>query len=146
MMRTLMKCAVVLFLLSIVGLTARAQPVDAVVAGSGGGFTGMVTAYKIFMDGKVYKGKGVAEIQYTECAKIRKAKAKKLIRRAAETLGTAGEFNAPGNQYYFLTAVQGGKENKATWGAADQPAPEALKTLYQDVQGVVTGLSYRPIP
>jgi len=106
----------------------------------------MANAYKIFMDGKVYKGKGVAEIQYTECARIRKAKARKLIRCATQTLSSAGEFNAPGNQYFFLITVQQGKENKTTWGAADRPVPEALKNLYQEVQGMVSALTYRPIP
>jgi hypothetical protein len=88
----------------------------------------------------------VAEIQYTECAKIRKAKAKKLIHRATQALKDVGEFNAPGNQYYFLTTVLQGTETKTTWGAADRPAPATLKDLYQEVQGVAASLTYRPIP
>ena len=141
-----MKWFSALFFLLCVCLTGRAQQGDALIAGSGGGFTGMVNAYKIFADGKVYKGKGMTEIQYTECAKIRKAKARKLVRRATQTLNDAGELNAPGNQYYFITTVQSGKENKATWGAADRPVPYALKDLYHEVQGMVTGLTYSPIP
>ena len=146
MMTTLMKWAFVLFFLLSTCLTLCAQQGDMLIAGSGGGFTGMANAYKVFIDGKVYKGTGVAGIQYTECAKIRRSKAKKIIQRAAQALSAAGEFSAPGNQYYFLTVVEQGKEMKATWGAADRPVPDALKTLYQEVQGMVAGLSYRPIP
>jgi uncharacterized lipoprotein YehR (DUF1307 family) len=141
-----MKCACVLLLSLCNFLTARAQQGDALIAGSGGGFTGMANAYKIFTDGKVYKGSGVAEIQYTACAKIRKAKAKKLIHRATQTLKDAGEFNAPGNQYYFLTIILQEKETKVTWGAPDRPTPGALKDLYQEVQGIAARLTYRPIP
>ena len=140
-----MKCTCVLFFLLAACVTTWAQSGDGLIAGSGGGFTGMVTAYKIFLDGKVYKGKGVAEIQYTACASIRKGKARKLIRRATHTLNTAGEFDAPGNQYYFLTLVQSGKENKVTWGAADRPAPDSLRNLYQEVQGMAAGLKYKPL-
>ena len=141
-----MKCACVLFFLLGACLASRAQPGDVLITGSGGGFTGMVNAYKIFADGKVYRGKGVTEIQYTECAGLRKAKARKLIRQAAQTLSHVGELNAPGNQYYFLTSLQQGKEIKVTWGAAGQPVPEALKKLYQEVQGLVAGLEYRAMP
>jgi hypothetical protein len=143
---TPMKSVCVVFLLFGCLLTAHAQQGDALIAGSGGGFTGMVTVYKIFADGKVYKGKGVAEIQYTECAKIRKTKAKKLMHRATQTMKDVAEFNAPGNQYYFLTTVLQGKETKATWGAADRPAPAPLKDLYQEVQAMAAGLTYHPMP
>jgi hypothetical protein len=141
-----MKRVCVLFFLLGACITTRAQPGDVLMAGSGGGFTGMVNAYKIFVDGKVYRGKGVTEVQYTECATLRKAKARKLIRRAAQAVSDVGEFNAPGNQYYFLTAIQQGKETKVTWGAADRPVPDVLKNLYQEVQEMVAGLKYRPIP
>ena len=143
---TPMKSLCVLFLLFAGLLAAHAQQGDALIAGSGGGFTGMVTAYKIFTDGKVYMGRGVAEIRYTECAKIRKAKAKKLLRRATQTLKDIAELNAPGNQYYFLATILQGKETKATWGAADGPAPAPLKDLYQEVQEMAASLTYRPIP
>jgi hypothetical protein len=133
-----------LLLLGIIPIKVHAQ--DALVVGSGGGITGQAAAYKVLADGKVYKGKGVADIQYPECAKIRKSKAKKLLKRAGRVQSTAGALNAPGNLYYFLAIQQDGKENRITWGAADQPAPEAVKVLYQDVQSMVTGLKYKPIP
>jgi hypothetical protein len=133
-----------LLLLGVISTGACAQ--NALVTGNGGGITGQAIVYKILPTGKVYKGKGIADIQYTECAKIRKAKAKKLLKRAVDVQGTTGALNAPGNLYYFLATQQGEKENRITWGAADQPAPDAVKALYQDVQSVVAGLKYKPIP
>lgn len=139
------------FFLLLPGLVCLTTPVvaqqqEALIAGSGGGLTGVATAYKIFADGRVCKGKGVGDIQYTACATIRKSKARKIIRRAVRAVSAAGSLQAPGNLYYFLATIQKGKESKVTWGAAGQPVPAALKEVYSDVQTLVADLTYHPMP
>ncbi|RAW00615.1 hypothetical protein [Pseudochryseolinea flava] len=118
---------------------------DAVVVGSGGGFTGAVTAYKITSKGKVFKGNGVTDIEYTACAKIKKSKAKKIIRSVHQQVDAIKSFNHPGNMYTFIAIESKGEQTRLTWGDNKIPAPENLKNLYADIMNSVGSLRYKTI-
>ena len=137
---------VLLFVLCVlfIGIKAFAQE-SFITAGSGGGFSGIVNVYKVSTDGKVWKGKGTADISYTECSKIKKKKARAFIVKASKEIRAAGDSKHPGNMYYFLSVSENGKDAKVTWGDPAQPAPEAVKKIYQEIIEAISSLKYKPV-
>jgi len=111
------------------------------VVSSGGGIAGSATVYKISLDGKVFKGKGLGQVNYDEQGKLKKSKAKKYYRKAKIVTGASSGFNHPGNLYYSIATVQNGKESKITWGDAQYPAPQA-KNLYLEIIAILTALKF----
>lgn len=118
---------------------------DFVSVGSGGGFAGTATVYKITPRGEVFKGNGVGDIKFTLCGKIKKAKAKQIIASITDQTRSASPFSYPGNLYYFMAYNKNSNEQAITWGDADHPAPEHIKKLYEEVQASVTAVKYKPI-
>lgn len=116
-----------------------------ITVGSGGGFTGAVTTYKITREGKVYKGKGVGEIKFTECGKIKRSAAKKMFTSASGLMPANNSFNHPGNLYYFLKYTQDGKEQTITWGDADHPVADEVRKLYEEIHASVNAIRYKPL-
>jgi len=114
-----------------------------ITVGSGGGFAGTVTRYKITPAGEVFRGKGLGEIKYTECGKMKKAAVKKWIASVEEK--TTATFNHPGNLYYFITYTEKGREQTITWGAADHPVPDEIKKLYEEINSRVHAIRYKPV-
>jgi hypothetical protein len=130
------------FLLSAFSLSAQDT---FITIGSGGGITGMATVYKITPKGKVFKGKGVGEIKYDECSKLKRSASKENVRTVSRNTKDLTPFNHPGNVYYFLTYYDKGAEQTITWGDGDHPVPEHIRTLYEKIQKQVSGLTYKPI-
>jgi hypothetical protein len=116
-----------------------------ITVGSGGGFAGTATVYKITTSGKVFKGNGVGEIKYTECAKIKKAKAKKYVQTVSELTQSSSPFSHPGNMYYFINYTDNNGEHKATWGDVQYPVPESIQKLYQEINIVIGSARFKPI-
>ena len=140
-----MKTIVILSCLALCGFSASAQASDFIILGNGGGFTGNVTEYKITSTGKVFKGSGIAEIKYTECAKLKKSKAKQIVAEAHGKLKILSPFNYPGNTYSYLTVVTQAKEETITWGDVDHPVPDDVTKFFGQVQKAVKDLRYKPI-
>lgn len=132
------------FSLLFVTICSYAQE-SSVTAGSGGGFSGIANVYKITSDGKVWKGKGMASIDFTECSKIKKKKAQAYIERASREIKAVGESKNPGNMYSFLSVSENGNESKVTWGDPQQPVPESIKKTYQEIIEAVSSLKYKPV-
>src|SRR6187549_2787804 len=101
--------SVLVVLALLLSIVSRAQD-KFITVGSGGGFAGTATAYKITSKGKVFKGKGLGEITYTECAKIKRAKAKKYILQVSEQTQSNSQFNYPGNLYHFINYTENASE------------------------------------
>jgi hypothetical protein len=116
-----------------------------ITAGSGGGFTGAATVYKITPKGEVFRGKGVTDIAFTECAPLSKRKAKKIIRQVNDVLAAITEFNHPGNLYYFLSTNTTGQEKRITWGDTGTAVSDDVKKLYDDIGARVSSLKYKPV-
>lgn len=104
----------------------------------------MANVYRITPSGEVFRGKGIGDIKYTECAKIKRAKAKKMIAKVA-TVVSGANFDHPGNMYYFMTLQENDGEKKITWGDTNNTVPDNIKTLYEEIQAAITGLRYKPI-
>jgi hypothetical protein len=129
---------------SLLSLFVQAQD-KVIVIGTGGGFSGAVTAYKITEKGEVFKGNGLAEIKYTLCAKIKKSKAKKLIQQASTEVEAIKDFNHPGNLYSFIAIESGNDKTRLTWGDNNNPTPEKIRVLHADILKAVSSLNYKPI-
>jgi hypothetical protein len=112
------------------------------VVSSGGGVTGSATVYKIDLDGKVLKGKGLGQVSYTEQSQLKKSMAKKCYRKARTAVGASPDFNHPGNLYYSIATLDNGKESKITWGDMEHPAPEKANDLYQEVTKILSALTF----
>lgn len=135
-----------LFILASFAFTLHGFAQDNFVSvGSGGGFAGTATVYKITSKGEVFKGNGVGDIKFTLCGKIKKASAKKIISDVTDGARSIPPFSHPGNIYYFLAYTENGKEQTITWGDADHPVPERIKNLYEEIQTSVSAVNYKPI-
>ncbi len=140
-----MKLSYTLLILSFfLSVVSNAQEKN-ITIGSGGGFAGTSTVYKITSSGKVFKGKGIGEIKYTECSKIKKAHALKYIQSVAEQTQSNEQFNHPGNLYYFFGYNENSKDRKVTWGDAEHPIPESIQKLYQEINTAISALRFKPI-
>lgn len=112
------------------------------IVSSGGGITGVATVYKISLDGKVLKGKGLGQVNYNEQSKLKKSIARKYYRKAKTLVGSSSDFNHPGNLYYSIATLEEDKESKMTWGDIEHSAPEQAKNLYQEITKILTALTF----
>ena len=118
---------------------------NSMLIGSGGGLTGMATVYKITPDGKVLKGKGIGEIKYTECAKMKKAHALNYLQSVSEQTEATPKFDHPGNLYFFIGYAENNSERKVTWGDMGNPVPESIQKLYQEINTTLNSIRFKPI-
>lgn len=139
-----MKFPLLLALFCLLFSHAYGQDKPTILIGSGGGVTGVANVYRITPAGEVFRGKGIGDIKYTECGKIKRAKAKKMIARVATVVSSSG-FDHPGNMYYFMTLQENDGEKKVTWGDTTNTVPDNIKTLYEEIQAAIVGLKYKPI-
>jgi hypothetical protein len=116
-----------------------------ITVGTGGGFAGTSTVYKVTAKGEVFKGNGVGDIKFTLCGKIKRAKAKEIIAKVTDQARAASPFSHPGNLYYFIASTENGNEQTVTWGDVDHPVSEEVKKVYDEVQASVNSVEFKPI-
>jgi hypothetical protein len=138
-----MKHFVLFFLLSLIAINTQAQD-HAAILGTGGGITGAVTAFKITSRGEVFKGKGLVDIQYTECAGMKKSSARQFIRKIDAMTKSSGDFNHPGNIYYFMGRAED-SSLRITWGHPDHTVPPDVQQTYSEILAAVSNLHYKPL-
>lgn len=138
--------AIFLFCIIFFALISFVSAQDTFVSlGSGGGFAGTATVYKVTPNGLIFKGDGIGDIKYTLCGKIKKGDARKIIARVADKARATAGFSHPGNLYYFIGYTENEKQQTLTWGDANHPVPDEVKKLYEDVYAIVSEIKYRPI-
>ena len=115
-----------------------------ITLGSGGGFAGTTTVYKVTPKGKVFKGAGIGDVEFSMCGKIRKNKAKQIVKRVADEV-TESSFDHPGNLFYFIAYTEDNNERTFKWGDADHPVREDVKKLYDEVLASINGIRFKPI-
>jgi hypothetical protein len=132
-----------LFLLTFFFLISITSAQDTFVSiGSGGGFTGTATVYKVTPKGLIFKGDGIGDIKFTLCGKIKKSRAKDIIARVTDQTRATTEFSHPGNIYYFIGYTENEKQRAITWGNPDHPVPDEIRKLYEDVHAIVSEIKY----
>lgn len=137
-----MKTAFFISFLMAVYTTVNCQE-NYIAFGSGGGYSGMATVYKLAQNGKVLKGTGKVDIKYTESGKFKKSQAKKIFAMLNNIETDA--FSHPGNMYYFISYFKNGAETKYTWGASDFQVPEELSALYRETISKLSKLDFQPV-
>lgn len=115
-----------------------------ITLGSGGGFAGTTTVYKVTPKGKVFKGAGIGDVEFSMCGKIRKTKAKQIVKRVADEV-TESSFDHPGNLFYFISYTEDNNERTFKWGDAEHPVREDVKKLYDEVLASINGIRFKPI-
>jgi hypothetical protein len=110
---------------------------------SGGGFAGTATVYKISLNGRVMKGKGLGDVSFVEGSKLKKRLASKYFKNAKAIMASSSGFSHPGNLYFSIALYEKGKESKITWGDAEHAAPEAAKELYQKINEALAKLTFK---
>ena len=103
-----------------------------IIFGSGGGFTGKVTAYDLDINRKRLRKKGEEEEQ-----KIKRKRIKHITRLLNKHEIPKLYFNKPYNNYKFIHLIYEEREIKYVWGDPKNPAPEALVELYEELVKLV---------
>lgn len=110
---------------------------DHIVFGSGGGFTGAVTAYYILPDGQLFKVDGLQK-DTTVLEPLKRKHTKKIFKVIQGlNLGKLA-INEPGNLYYFIRQSTTDSLQEATWGAAGYTPPAEVIDFYQELMNIVT--------
>ena len=112
------------------------------VVTSGGGITGVATAYQISRDGSVLRGKGRGEMNYSEQGKMKKCAARRYYRAARKLTKSSPAFNHPGNIYYSIATKENGKETKITWGDPLNPAGDDAKKLFTRITDAISKVNF----
>jgi hypothetical protein len=128
-----------LMLLPLSSLVAQTPYVE---IGSGGGFSGSATIYRIRPDGKVLAGKGIVDITFIKQGSIRKSKAARFYRKAAKQVLGTPDYNQPGNTYKFMAVATVDKSVKLTWNDAAQDVPSRVKKLYKKIMSTVNSVEF----
>jgi hypothetical protein len=101
-----------------------------VIWGSGGGFTGKTTTFKLLETGEIYKTEGTQGATLMPMKPI-KAKVAKAMFSAVRELNLAEvSQNTPGNMYNFVELNIDGKPHRITWGDAENAIPQKVKDFY----------------
>ncbi len=117
------------------------QRIDSLTIGSGGGFTGQVTSYKVIKC-KIYKGKGLAAIKYSEEAKL-KRRSKKILNKGAKGLQKKNtSLNKPSNTYKFIRIYSKGKITEIVWGDPSPEIPKEVIDYYDKISEVIKNLKF----
>ncbi len=102
----------------------------AMIFGSSGGFAGKTTKYKLYEDGRLYKGldrDGYEELKPLD---------ENLAGQFFSNFNTLGfdrmELNDPGNMTYFIIVEVGDRKKKLAWGGMNKDMPDNLDTYYRN--------------
>ena len=129
-------CIIIAFSCNRPTYSLQSPPVDHIVFGSGGGFTGAVTEYHLLPDGQLFMINGLQK-DTTVLEPIKRKQAKKIIEQCqALNLGEQA-IQQPGNIYYFIWHDTMDGTVEATWGAADYTPPVEVTDFYQELMNIV---------
>lgn len=96
--------------------------IDYIEFGTGGGFSGVVTSYRLLRDGALVDQKGKTLVQ------LPRAEANNLLLRGEALLSYSYEH--PDNMYKFVHVVRGDEHARMVWSLADRDIkPEVVSLL-----------------
>lgn len=140
------KNIIVIIFLFFCKTTLYSQSIDSIKYGAGGGFSGLMTYYKIKPKG-VYKGVGSVENTYQDKAKVCSRKIKVLFKNLSKTIESLPNYMYPSNQYAFITIYTGQNEYKAVWDVwhmNDKKMPENLIIIEKKINAFINNLKFVP--
>ena len=111
-------------------------PEDYIVFGNGGGFAGASNVYHLFPDGQVigFVGPQQDTIFYRQTDK---KTAQNIIETCMALPLNTMQINEPGNTYSFIRQMKADTSYTATWGSHEYDLPANIKTMYQQLRGLL---------
>jgi hypothetical protein len=137
---------ILIILLLFCKIMVYSQSIDSIKYGSGGGFSGLMTYYKI-KPKEVFRGVGKVENIYQDKAKISSRKIKLLFKNLASNIISFPNYIYPNNQYAFIKIYAGQNEYKAVWDVwdmNDKKIPENLKIIEKKINAFINNLKFVP--
>ena len=108
-----------------------------ILFGTGGGFTGKVTSYKLYESGQIKKQSGI-KTAFNSHTTV-KVKTCEQIFKSIEQLDLKSKpINDPGNLYYFIELNEKGEKTKFTWGGINEEPDNAIRAFYNLLNGLAT--------
>ena len=112
---------------------------DYLTLGKGGGMTNQVDTYYVLADGYVHHHDQLTKT-YEPLGRLDKADRTRTFAQATALADSLNDYQEPGNLYYFLTIHRPDTTRSFTWGNRHAPPPEAVSSLYQQIQQSIQAL------
>jgi hypothetical protein len=131
-----MKYSLLLFFLIILSCSQKAINKEHVkkeqlIFGSGGGFTGVSSSYKLLRNGEVYRT-GNTDTTWIVVGALSPNVTKQLFDNYSVLKFDTITMNDPGNRYYFIEKITNeDQKHKITWG--NQPLENKSLAIYHDI-------------
>jgi hypothetical protein len=107
---------VALFSCGVKSVKNDTQEKESIVFGSGGGFTGVASYYKLLKNGDIYRT-GNSDSSFIFVGKLEGNQTKQLFDNYTFLKIDSLQLNEPGNRYYFIEKINSfNQKHKVTWG------------------------------
>lgn len=115
--------------------------------GSGGGFTGLLTTYTLYADGRLERRAAMPGADTTQpgtaLPRVATGKAAACLRMFAALPADSLRVNQPGNLSYFLEGrAADGRRHRLTWAGTGAGVPHSVRALYRDLNALVPGADH----
>lgn len=108
-----------------------------ILFGTGGGFTGKVTSYKLYESGQIKKQSGV-QTAFNSHATIDERTCTQIFNSIEQLDLKSRPINDPGNLYYFIEINEKGEKTRFTWGGINEEPDAAIRGYYNLLHGLAT--------
>jgi hypothetical protein len=108
-----------------------------ILFGTGGGFTGKVTSYKLFETGQIKKQTGI-NTAFNSHSTIDKKTCIQIFNSIEQLDLKSKPINDPGNLYYFIELNEKGEKTRFTWGGINKEPDSVIRAYYNLLHGLAT--------
>ncbi|MBD2753216.1 hypothetical protein IC230_09980 [Spirosoma sp. BT704] len=111
------------------------------MVGSGGGFTGFITTYYLFENGKLFR-RSSRDTTFTFVARQPTARTKRLFNTLEGTCKIKKtRFDHPGNRYTFVRWRKGKQSYKVAWGMPGHTVPTTYAKFVESFMTMIPAAS-----
>ncbi len=110
-------------------------PVNQIIFGDGGGFSGIITEYLLLENGQIFHKTSTKE-GYSEMESIKKKEAEVFFEQLNELRLHKLDINHPGNLYYFLRFTNEELDHTITWGTGDYNLRKDIMDFYKSLKSL----------
>ena len=112
---------------------------DYFIFGSGGGFTGKYTEYRMHQNGLIEK-MDLDNERYAELAKVNKKDLQPFFHQLHQLNLLDMEYDHPGNMTWYIEVHNEEKRNRVRWGDYKMPPQPELDAFFKKVHDYVLAL------
>ena len=106
-----------------------------ILFGTGGGFTGKVTSYKLYESGQIKKQSGI-KTAFNSLTTVEEKTSKQIFKSIDQLDLKSRPINDPGNLYYFMELNEKGEKTKFIWGGIKEEPDDAIRAFYNLLNGL----------